>query len=151
MPDADLWRPRVAELARCQEAGRVADFWLRDGHALGLSASPVARPDRRGEALCQALGLHGQLDRQVARASVVHHAHPPPHVAPAVRQRATNPRTSGESGVLQQRGSDPVAQGVRDHLVAVRLEGLVTDLVRPHRRADRLPDQADAEPRLVFR
>jgi hypothetical protein len=39
MPDADLWRPLVAELARWQEAGRVADFWLRDDDAVEPSAA----------------------------------------------------------------------------------------------------------------
>jgi hypothetical protein len=39
MPDAGLWRPLVAELARWQEAGRVADFWLRDDDAVEPSAA----------------------------------------------------------------------------------------------------------------
>lgn len=39
MPDADLWRPLAAELARWQEAGRVADFWLRDDDAVDPSAA----------------------------------------------------------------------------------------------------------------
>jgi hypothetical protein len=42
MPDAGLWRPLVAELARWQEAGRVADFWLRDDDAV----EPTAALDR---------------------------------------------------------------------------------------------------------
>jgi hypothetical protein len=46
MPDAGLWRPLAAELARWQEAGRVADFWLRDDDA--------AEP---GEALDRLLSL----------------------------------------------------------------------------------------------
>ena len=39
MPDADLWRPLVAELARWQDAGRVADFWLRDDDAVEPSTT----------------------------------------------------------------------------------------------------------------
>jgi hypothetical protein len=39
MPDADLWQPLTSELGRWQEAGRVADFWLRDDDAVEPSAA----------------------------------------------------------------------------------------------------------------
>jgi hypothetical protein len=42
MPEAEIWEPLSIELARWQEAGRVADLWLRDDDAI----EPTAALDR---------------------------------------------------------------------------------------------------------
>jgi hypothetical protein len=90
MPDADLWRPLGAELARWQDAGRVADFWLRDDDAVepsvaldrlltlaGQAAVPLALavvPARAGRALAERIGAENGLGVAVHGWSHENHA-----------------------------------------------------------------------------
>ena len=77
MPDADLWRPLTAELARWQDAGRVADLWLRDDDAVEPSA-----------AIDRLLALTGQAAVPITLAAI-----------PARSGRALAERVAAESGL----------------------------------------------------
>src|SRR6185369_1020035 len=77
MPDAALWQPLAAELARWQDAGRVADFWLRDDDAV----EPSAALDR-----LLAMAAHGAVPVTLA-------------VIPAHSGRALAERIAAENGL----------------------------------------------------
>jgi hypothetical protein len=92
MPDADLWRPLAVELARWQEAGVVADFWLRDDDAVepsvaldrllsltGAAAVPVTLaviPARAGRNLADRVASESGITAAVHGWSHENHAPP---------------------------------------------------------------------------
>jgi len=150
--ETTLWRPLVAELDRWQQAGRVADLWLRDDDAIAptpaLERLLTAAARHRVPVTLAVIpaGATPALARRLAGVAgvevAVHGWSHANHAPPGVKKRELGPdRPAGE--VLAE-----LALG-KARLEALFGDQLVPVLVPPWNRID--PELVDRLPPLGFR